>query len=122
MNMDWQAWHGAYDDPESALSQRLVIAQHEIHAAMDNLPDRSWQVISLCAGDGRDLLEALSTHPRRADVHGLLVELDPDIAESARSSGTCPQPQTGLLSLVSGARKTTPETGHAMDRRSSPTS
>lgn len=84
--MDWQAWHGAYDDPESALSQRSVIAQHEIHAAMDNLPDRSWQVISLCAGDGRDLLGALSTHPRRANVHGLLVELDPDIAESSRAS------------------------------------
>jgi hypothetical protein len=46
----------------------------------------------------------------------------PLLCDTARSSGTCPQPQTGLLSLVSGARKTTPGTGHAMDRRSSPTS
>ncbi|MGB6162282.1 MAG: class I SAM-dependent methyltransferase [Pseudonocardiaceae bacterium] len=84
--MDWKAWHDAYDDPESALTQRLVIVQQEIRAALDSLPDRPWQVISLCAGDGRDLLGALSTHPRRGDVHGLLVELDPDIAESGRDA------------------------------------
>lgn len=60
--------------------------QQEIRTALDSLPGRPWQVISLCAGDGRDLLGALSTHHRRADVYGLLVELDPDIAESGRDA------------------------------------
>jgi integrase len=64
-------------------------------------------VISLCAGDGRDLLEALSTHPRRADVHGLLVELDPDIAESARSV------QDPVRILVTGLVTVAEMLGHA---------
>ncbi|MBB5960633.1 putative RNA methylase [Saccharothrix tamanrassetensis] len=34
------------------------------------------RVISLCAGQGRDLLEVLAGHPRRDDVRARLVELD----------------------------------------------
>lgn len=41
-------------------------------------------MVSLCAGQGRDLLEVLADHPRRADVHARLVELDPELAASAR--------------------------------------
>lgn len=33
-------------------------------------------MVSLCAGQGRDLLEVLADHPRRADVRARLVELD----------------------------------------------
>jgi hypothetical protein len=33
-------------------------------------------VISLCAGQGRDLLGVLADHPRREDVRARLVELD----------------------------------------------
>lgn len=35
------------------------------------------RVISLCAGEGRDLLDVLAEHPRRNDVRARLVELDP---------------------------------------------
>jgi hypothetical protein len=51
--------------------------------------------------------------------------VDPDRSappDEAQCSRTCPQPHTGLLSLVSGARETTPGTGRAADRHSSPTS
>jgi protein-L-isoaspartate(D-aspartate) O-methyltransferase len=44
------------------------------------------------------------------------------VLSTAQCSRTCPQPQTGLLSLVSGARETTPGTGRTADRHSSPTS
>jgi hypothetical protein len=44
------------------------------------------KVISLCAGEGRDLLEVLAGHPRRDDVRARLVELDPRNSERARAS------------------------------------
>jgi hypothetical protein len=48
-------------------------------------------VISLCAGQGRDLLEVLAEHPRRGDVRARLVELDERntalAREAARASG-----------------------------------
>ena len=82
--MDWRDWLRDYDDPSSALSRRLLIVQAEIRAALDRLPSRPWQVISLCAGDGRDLLGVLADHPRRVDVRGRLVERDEQIAEAGR--------------------------------------
>ena len=36
-------------------------------------------MLSLCAGDGRDLIGVLERHPRRGDVHARLIELDPDL-------------------------------------------
>lgn len=43
-------------------------------------------MLSLCAGEGRDVIGVLPTHPRRGDVTAKLVELDPDIAAAARSA------------------------------------
>lgn len=43
-------------------------------------------MVSLCAGQGRDLLGALADHPRRADVRARLVELDPANAAVARDT------------------------------------
>ncbi|TDV57562.1 hypothetical protein CLV71_101433 [Actinophytocola oryzae] len=44
-------------------------------------------MVSLCAGQGRDLLEVLADHPRRDDVRARLVELDPGNTAVARESG-----------------------------------
>jgi hypothetical protein len=41
-------------------------------------------VVSLCAGDGRDLLDVLAEHPRARQVRARLVELDPALADRAR--------------------------------------
>jgi hypothetical protein len=41
------------------------------------------QVISLCAGQGRDLLPVIAAHPRRPDICARLVELDPRNAQIA---------------------------------------
>lgn len=40
----------------------------------------------MCAGDRRDLVGALADHPRRDDVRGLLVEIDPVLAERGRAT------------------------------------
>jgi hypothetical protein len=82
--MDWRAWHQQYDDPESELSQRLLTVQAQVRAALDCAPAGPIPVIKLCAGQGRDLLGVLVDHPRRNDVRARLVELDPELAASAR--------------------------------------
>ncbi len=82
--MDWQAWHRPYDDPDSGLSRRLEVVQAQVRAALDRAPVGTVPVISLCAGQGRDLLEVLRDHPRATDVRARLVELDPELAAWAR--------------------------------------
>jgi hypothetical protein len=45
-------------------------------------------VVSVCAGQGRDLLPVLAAHPRRDDVTTRPVELDPRSVEVARRTAT----------------------------------
>ncbi|SEO06537.1 methyltransferase [Actinacidiphila rubida] len=82
--MDWHAWHGAYDSPDSPLAVRLHTVQHRISLALDAGPPGPLRVVSACAGQGRDLIGALDGHPRRADVTARLVELDPRNTAAAR--------------------------------------
>jgi hypothetical protein len=81
---EWVDWHKGYV-PGSPLSQRLEVVQRLTREALDRCAPGPIRVISLCAGDGRDLLGVLDTHPRAADVDAMLVELDPELAERARS-------------------------------------
>ena len=48
------------------------------------MPPGKIRAVSMCAGDGRDLLGVLADHPRAGDLVGRLVELDPDLAGAAR--------------------------------------
>ena len=82
--MDWKRWHDAYDDPGSLLHRRLRTVRDRIRVALDDAPAGPLRAISLCAGQGRDLIPALAEHPRGRDVHARLVELDPGNADSAR--------------------------------------
>jgi hypothetical protein len=81
---DWYAWHADYDDPGSGLSRRLGWVRDRIRAALDDAPPGPVRVISLCAGQGRDLIGVLADHPRRADVTARMVELDPRNTQVAR--------------------------------------
>ena len=84
--MDWVEWHTGYDDDASRLAHRLRIVQRLIRAALDALPAGPATAISMCAGQGRDLIEVLADHPRRADVRARLVELDPRNVAVARAA------------------------------------
>ncbi len=86
MARDWHEWHRAYDISESPLAQRLAIVQQCIRDALDAAPAGPISVISMCAGEARDLAGALEDHPRARDVHGVLVELDPELARRAREN------------------------------------
>jgi Putative methyltransferase len=81
---DWVAWHLAYDDPASSLSLRLERVRAHLARAIDQAPSGPIKLISLCAGQGRDVLDVLPGHPRRNNVAALLVESDPRNAEFAR--------------------------------------
>jgi len=83
-NDDWHAWHEAYDDSGSDLARRLEVVRERIARVLDAAAPGEIKVLSICAGQGRDLLGALEGHPRRGDVRALLVELDPRNAEAAR--------------------------------------
>jgi hypothetical protein len=85
MAHNWHEWHRAYDQPDSPLSARLEIVQGYIRDALDAARPGPVQLVSMCAGEGRDILGVLADHPRRDDVRGRLVELDPDLAAIARS-------------------------------------
>jgi Putative methyltransferase len=81
--IDWQAWHEGYES-DTPLRRRLEIVQGHIGTALDQLSGSPIRVVSMCAGEGRDLLGALDANSRR-DVVGRLVELDPELADRARA-------------------------------------
>jgi hypothetical protein len=82
---DWVRWHDAYDDPASGLSTRLALVQSYLSDALAAAPEGQIRVVSLCAGQGRDVIGVLPRHPRKDDVAALLVELDPANAATARA-------------------------------------
>jgi hypothetical protein len=73
---DWVEWHRDYDDPGSLLSRRGELVQGHLRAELERAPAGPVRLISLCAGQGRDVIGVLTGHPRRDDVHARLVELD----------------------------------------------
>jgi ubiquinone/menaquinone biosynthesis C-methylase UbiE len=81
----WVEWHQEYDDPTSRLSQRLAFVQQRLREAIDSSRPGPIRVISVCAGQGRDVLGVLEGHERAADVRALLVELDAHNADAART-------------------------------------
>ena len=80
---DYLKWHEAYDDPDSDLTWRLNQAQTYIRQALDRLTGPV-TVLSLCAGDGRDVLQVLADRDDSSRVHSTLIELHPILAQRAR--------------------------------------
>jgi hypothetical protein len=80
----WSSWHDDYDDPSSGLARRLSVVVHRVREALGSLPPGPVQLLSVCAGQGRDVVAALDGHPRAPDVSGHLVESDPDNVAVAR--------------------------------------
>src|SRR4051812_2353744 len=86
MGRDWIEWHRQYDDPNSALSRRLAVVAGMVREALDAAPPGTIRILSLCAGDGRDVALGAAGHARAPDVDGLLIEFDPDLAAQAASN------------------------------------
>lgn len=95
MLRDYRAWHDEYDDPKSPLAERLRIVQRRLDELLTAAPPGPLRLISMCAGQGRDVLGVVPNHKRRSDVSGALVELDPVNVRKARESAAA----NGLSSL-----------------------
>jgi hypothetical protein len=80
----WVRWHRRYEDPDSPLSERLRLVQAEVRGALDDHAPGPIQIVSMCAGQGRDVIDVVAGHRRRADVRARLVEQDPALVQFAR--------------------------------------
>jgi hypothetical protein len=89
MGRDWLEWHEQYDSPDSPLARRLRVVQRDLRQALIDAPrdgDGIARLVSMCAGEGRDVLPVLAEHHGGAAVHALLVELNPTLSDRARET------------------------------------
>lgn len=92
----WARWPGeAYS--EARYQHRLAAVSQHLSTALADCPARSIHVTSLCAGDGRDVIGTLATHPRCGDVRATLVELNSTSVANGRAHAEA----TGLMQVVS---------------------
>jgi predicted nicotinamide N-methyase len=82
---DWDAWHRPYESPGSPLARRLRIVQSAIRAELDATAPRPVRALSVCAGDGRDLIQVLASRPDADRVTADLLEQDPRCVARARA-------------------------------------
>jgi hypothetical protein len=80
------AWHRDYEVPNSSLGRRLEVVRARLRAALDvHAPGHGRvRLISMCAGDGRDVLPTLAETAHGRAVQAVLVELDARLADQAR--------------------------------------
>jgi hypothetical protein len=72
----WSNWP-AMSYRRASYVKRLKVVQDQFAASLTEREPGPVRVVSLCAGDGRDVMGVLESHTRRADVTAWLVELDP---------------------------------------------
>ena len=83
MSDEWVDWHRQYGKGR-LLTRRLERVQERIRETLDASPPGQIRVVSMCAGDGRDLLGVLTDHPRRHDVRARLVDITPALVGAGR--------------------------------------
>src|SRR5262249_24364856 len=89
MAKDWLEWHRHYDAPNSSIALRLEVVQHDLRRALAEAPrDENGiiHLISMCAGEGRDVLPVLAEQNGGHRVKAILVEYDANISQRARTA------------------------------------
>jgi hypothetical protein len=79
---DYVRWHDQYDDPGSSLSRRLAMVRDVLDADLDARAG-TVRLLSLCAGDGRDVLGVLAHRQDANRVVATLVETEPELVGRA---------------------------------------
>ncbi len=87
MPNEWVEWHRGYEG-DHPHARRLRLVQERIREALDAAPPGGIRLLSMCAGDGRDLLGVLPGHARRNDVRANLVDLTPELVASGRATAS----------------------------------
>ena len=80
---DWVVYHREYPDSGSLLSARGEVAKGHLRAELDYVPAGDIRLVSLCAGQARDVIGVLAGHPRRDEVHAQLDERNVAVAPQA---------------------------------------
>lgn len=83
---DWLAWHEPYADSGSELSRRLGLVQRHVAGWLDGRPGERLTAVSVCAGQGRDLIGVLAGRSDADRVQATLFELDPGNVAAARAA------------------------------------
>ena len=83
--IDWAAWHRRYEVP-GPLARRLAIVRRQVEQVVTARGDRRLRILSICSGDGRDIIPPLARHPIPERVSGRLIELDEGLATAASRS------------------------------------
>ena len=91
----WNSWPDeAYR--QNRYHQRLLTVQAHLTECLDVVAHGPVQILSICAGDGRDVVNVVGSHPRRTDVSASLVELD----GHSVAAGISQAAQAGLSSAI----------------------
>lgn len=85
---DWLGWHDGYDNPASSLARRLQVVRRQLHRALDEVDATRPRLLSLCAGDGRDVISVLAARPAQPQVAAILIESDPTLAARAQKAAS----------------------------------
>jgi Putative methyltransferase len=105
---DWLDWHRDYGDPASSLSRRRRVVQGYLRQILAGCEPAGAPIrlLSMCAGDGGDVLPVLAAWRSGRLVQALLVELDPELADRARAAA-------GRLGLASAVRVRSADAGRS---------
>lgn len=109
--MDWDAWFKQYEILPS-LRTRLRLVREQLVAALDACPPGPIRVVSICAGDGRDLLGALHGHPRRSDVTAALLDNNAESIARGRAAAAAAGLAGQLNFLEADATRAANYAGH----------
>ena len=93
--MDWGDWHQRYE-LSTSLAARLRIVREQITVAINECSAGPLTIVSLCAGDGRDVIGALAGHQRRSDISVWFL----DIHAESLARGQVIAEQAGLAGQV----------------------
>ncbi len=82
----WFEWHDRYGDPRDPLAARLRHVRGHLDDALRAAAPGPIRLVSMCAGQGHDVLGVVPRHPRAPDVRALLVERDERNVAAARQT------------------------------------
>lgn len=84
LEKDWLEWHSPYADYNSPLSRRLRVVKRLLHHALTGSHSIEPKIVSICAGQGADVIEVLAELPESVLPEARLIELDPRNVQAAR--------------------------------------
>ncbi|HEX6421606.1 MAG TPA: hypothetical protein VFZ77_24090 [Acidimicrobiales bacterium] len=85
--------------PGGSLARRLVVVRRRVAEALDAAAAAEPSLLSLCAGDGRDVVPVLAARMPSRPAVAVLVERDPTLARRAREAAAAAGLGAGALSV-----------------------